>query len=242
MQVYGADKVWRQMNRESVKVARCTVERLMQRLQLQGARRGKVIRTTVPDKAAACPLDKVNRQFKAGRPNELWVSDFTYVSTWQGWLFVAFVIDVFARRIVGWQVSRSMRTDFVLDALEQALYERRPESGDGLIHHSDRGSQYVSIRYTERLAEAGIEPSVGSRGDSYDNALAETINGLYKTELIHRRGPWKTKESLELATLQWVYWFNHQRLLEPIGYIPPAEAEANYWRQLAEKGELAAST
>jgi transposase InsO family protein len=242
MQVYGADKVWRQMNRESVKVARCTVERLMQRLQLQGARRGKVIRTTVPDKAAACPLDKVNRQFKAGRPNELWVSDFTYVSTWQGWLFVAFVIDVFARRIVGWQVSRSMRTDFVLDALEQALYERRPESGDGLIHHSDRGSQYVSIRYTERLAEAGIEPSVGSRGDSYDNALAETINGLYKTELIHRRGPWKTKESLELATLQWVYWFNHQRLLEPIGHIPPAEAEANYWRQLAEKGELAAST
>jgi transposase InsO family protein len=242
MQVYGADKVWRQMNRESVKVARCTVERLMQRLQLQGARRGKVIRTTVPDKAAACPLDKVNRQFKAGRPNELWVSDFTYVSTWQGWLYVAFVIDVFARRIVGWQVSRSMRTDFVLDALEQALYERRPESGDGLIHHSDRGSQYVSIRYTERLAEAGIEPSVGSRGDSYDNALAETINGLYKTELIHRRGPWKTKESLELATLQWVYWFNHQRLLEPIGYIPPAEAEANYWRQLAEKGELAAST
>lgn len=155
---------------------------------------------------------------------------------------MAFVLDVFARRMVGWQVSRSMRTDFALDALEQARYERRPESGDGLIHHSDRGSQYVSIRYTERLAEAGIEPSVGSRGDSYDNALAETINGLYKTELIHRRGPWKTKESLELATLQWVYWFNHQRLLEPIGYILPAEAETNYWRQLAEKGELAAST
>jgi putative transposase len=242
LQVYGADKVWRQMNREGVAVARCTVERLMRRLQLQGARRGKVIRTTVPDKAAACPLDKVNRQFKASRPNELWVSDFTYVSTWQGWVFVAFVIDVFARRIVGWQISRSMRTDFVLDALEQALYERQPGSSDGLIHHSDRGSQYVSIRYTERLAEAGIEPSVGSRGDSYDNALAETINGLYKTELIHRRGPWKTKESLELATLQWVHWFNHQRLLEPIGYIPPVEAEANYWRQLAEKGELAVST
>jgi putative transposase len=239
LQVYGADKVWRQMNRESLAVARCTVERLMKRLQLQGARRGKVVRTTIPDKAA-CPQDKVNRQFKADRPNQLWVSDFTYVSTWQGWLYVAFIIDVFARRIVGWQVSRSMHTDFVLDALEQALYERQPESQDALIHHSDRGSQYVSIRYTERLAEAGIEPSVGSRGDSYDNALAETINGLYKTELIHRRGPWKTKESVELATLQWVHWFNHHRLLEPIGYIPPAEAEANYWRLLAEKEMLAA--
>jgi putative transposase len=239
LQVYGADKVWRQMNRESLAVARCTVERLMKHLQLQGARRGKVVRTTIPDKVA-CPQDKVNRQFKADRPNQLWVSDFTYVSTWQGWLYVAFIIDVFARRIVGWQVSRSMHTDFVLDALEQALYERQPESQDALIHHSDRGSQYVSIRYTERLAEAGIEPSVGSRGDSYDNALAETINGLYKTELIHRRGPWKTKESVELATLQWVHWFNHHRLLEPIGYIPPAEAEANYWRLLAEKEMLAA--
>ena len=198
-----------------------------------------MVRTTIPDKAA-CPQDKVNRQFKADRPNQLWVSDFTYVSTWQGWLYVAFIIDVFARRIVGWQVSRSMHTDLVLDALEQALYERQPESQDALIHHSDRGSQYVSIRYSERLAEAGIEPSVGSRGDSYDNALAETINGLYKTELIHRRGPWKTKESVELATLQWVHWFNHHRLLEPIGYIPPAEAEANYWRLLAEKEKLVA--
>ncbi len=241
LQVYGADKVWRQMHREGFAVARCTVERLMQRLRLQGARRGKVVRTTIPDQTATCPRDKVNRQFNASRPNELWVSDFTYVSTWQGWLYVAFVIDVFARRIVGWQVSRSMQTDFVLDALEQALYERQPESNE-LIHHSDRGSQYVSIRYTERLAEAGIEPSVGSRGDSYDNALAETINGLYKTELIHRRVPWKTKESLELATLQWVHWFNHHRLLESIGYIPPAEAEANYWRQLAEESKLAAST
>jgi transposase InsO family protein len=239
LQVYGADKVWRQMNRERVEVARCTVERLMKRLQLQGVRRGKVVRTTIPDKAA-CPQDRVNRQFKADRPNQLWVSDFTYVSTWQGWLYVAFVIDVFARRIVGWQVSRSMHTDFVLDALEQALYERQPESQDALIHHSDRGSQYVSIRYSERLAEAGIEPSVGSRGDSYDNALAETINGLYKTELIHRRGPWKTKESVELATLQWVHWFNHHRLLEPIGYIPPAEAEANYWRLLTGKEKIAA--
>jgi transposase InsO family protein len=241
-QVYGADKIWRHMNREGVTVARCTVERLMKRLQLQGARRGKIVRTTIADPAAACPRDKVNRQFKASRPNELWVSDFTYVSTWQGWLYVAFVIDVFARRIVGWQISRSMHTDFVLDALEQALYERQPESGDGLIHHSDRGSQYVSIRYTERLAEAGIEPSVGSRGDSYDNALAETINGLYKTELIHRRTPWRTKESLELATLEWVHWFNHHRLLEPIGYIPPAEAEANYWRRLTANSELIAST
>lgn len=242
LEVYGADKVWRQLNREDFEVARCTVERLMRRLGLQGVRRGKIVRTTRSDPAAMCPLDKVNRQFKASRPNELWVSDFTYVSTWQGWLYVAFIIDVFARRIVGWQISRSMHTDFVLDALEQALYERQPDGSDGLIHHSDRGSQYVSIRYTERLAEAGIEPSVGSRGDSYDNALAETINGLYKAELIHRCGPWKTKEALEMATLKWVHWFNHHRLLEPIGYIPPAEAEANYWRQLAEKPESAVLT
>ena len=236
MQVYGADKVWHQMNREGIIVARCTVERLMKRLGLQGTRRGKVVRTTVPDKALPCPLDRVNRQFKADRPNQLWVSDFTYVSTWQGWQYVAFVIDVYARRIVGWRVSSSMRTDFVLDALEQALYDRQPDQHE-LIHHSDRGSQYVSILYTERLAQAGIEPSVGSRGDSYDNALAETINGLYKTELIHRRAPWKTKEALELATLEWVSWFNHHRLLEPIGYIPPAEAEANYYRQLAQETE-----
>jgi putative transposase len=234
MQVYGADKVWRQLKREGIQVARCTVERLMKRQGLKGARRGKRVRTTVPDKALPCPLDRVNRQFKADRPNQLWVSDFTYVSTWQGWLYVAFVIDVFARRIVGWRVSRAMHTDFVLDALEQALYARQPELGT-LVHHSDRGSQYVSIRYTERLAEAGIEPSVGSKGDSYDNALAETINGLYKTELIHKRAPWKTREAVELATLEWVAWFNHNRLLEPIGYIPPAEAEANYYRQIAEK-------
>jgi len=231
MQVYGADKVWKQMNREGITVARCTVERLMKRLGLQGARRGKVVRTTTPDTSAPCPLDRVNRQFQAQRPNQLWVSDFTYVSTWQGWLYVAFVIDVFARRIVGWRVSSSMRTDFVLDALEQALYARQPERNDALIHHSDRGSQYVSIRYSERLAEAGIEPSVGSKGDSYDNALAETINGLYKTELIHRRAPWKTREAVELATLEWVSWFNHHRLLESLGYIPPAEAEENFYRQ-----------
>ena len=234
-QVYGADKVWRQMKREGIAVARCTVERLMRQLGLQGARRGKVVRTTISDAKAPCPLDRVNRVFKAQRPNQLWVSDFTYVSTWQGWLYVAFVVDVYARRIVGWRVSSRMQTDFVLDALEQALYDRQPERSDALIHHSDRGTQYVSIRYTERLAEAGIEPSVGSRGDSYDNALAETLNGLYKAELIHRRAPWKTRESVELATLQWVHWFNHNRLLEPIGYIPPAEAEANYWRQLASE-------
>ena len=235
MKVYGADKVWRALHREHQEVARCTVERLMRRLGIQGARRGKAVRTTVSDSTAPCPLDHVNRQFKADRPNQLWVSDFTYVSTWQGWLYVAFVIDVFARRIVGWRVSSSMHTNFVLDALEQALYDRQPKQTDGLVHHSDRGSQYVSIRYTERLSEAGIEPSVGSRGDSYDNALAETINGLYKAELIHRRGPWKTKASVELATLEWVSWFNHHRLLEPIGYIPPAEAEENYYRQLTEK-------
>ena len=235
LQVYGADKVWRQLDREGVWVARCTVERLMRRHGLRGVIRGKVVRTTVQDPGASCPLDRVNRQFKASRPNELWVSDFTYVSTWQGWLYVAFVVDVFARRIVGWRVSRSMHTEFVLDALEQALYDRRPEGGGRLTHHSDRGSQYVSIRYTERLAEAGIEPSVGSKGDSYDNALAETINGLYKAELIHRRGPWKTREAVELATLEWVSWFNHHRLMEPLGYVPPAEAEANYYRQFTEQ-------
>ncbi|WP_307701677.1 IS3 family transposase [Variovorax paradoxus] len=235
MQVYGADKVWRQLAREGTAVARCTVERLMRRLGLRGVMRGKVVKTTISDARAPCPLDRVNRQFRAQRPNQLWVSDFTYVSTWQGWLYVAFVIDVFARRIVGWRVSSSMRTDFVLDALEQALYDRQPERDGSLICHSDRGSQYVSIRYTERLGEAGIEPSVGSKGDSYDNALAETINGLYKAELIHRRAPWKTKEAVEFATLEWVSWFNHQRLLEPIGYIPPAEAEANYYRQLASQ-------
>lgn len=239
LQVYGADKVWRQLNRECIAVARCTVERLMRAQGLRGVVRGKVVRTTISDSKAACPLDRVNRQFKADRPNQLWVSDFTYVSTWQGWMYVAFVIDVFARRIVGWRLSSSMRTDFVLDALEQALYARQPSSEDALIHHSDRGSQYVSIRYSERLSEAGIEPSVGSKGDSYDNALAETINGLYKAEMIHRRAPWKTKESVELATLEWVSWFNHHRLLEPIGYIPPAEAEANYYRQLASQAALA---
>ena len=233
--VYGVIKVWKQLHREGVAVARCTVARLMKQLNIQGVRRGKRIRTTISDNKTICPSDKVNRQFTATRPNQLWVSDFTYVSTWQGWLYVAFVIDVFARRIVGWRVSRSMTTGFVLDALEQALYARSPKHEEGLIHHSDRGVQYVSIRYTERLAEAKIQPSVGSRGDSYDNALAETINGLYKTELIHRRGSWKTRESVEIATLEWVHWFNHQRLLEPIGHIPPAEAEECYYKELATK-------
>jgi transposase InsO family protein len=239
MQVYGADKVWKQMNREGIRVARCTVERLMGKMGLRGATRGKGVRTTVPDASALRPLDRVNRHFKADRPNQLWVSDFTYVSTWQGWLYVAFIIDVYARRIVGWRVSRTMQTDFVLDALEQALHARQPDR-DSLIHHSDRGSQYVSIRYTERLAEAGIEPSVGSRGDSYDNALAETINGLYKAELIHRRAPWRTREAVELATLNWVHWFNHHRLMESLGYIPPAEAEANFYSQSVDQTLLAA--
>ena len=238
--VYGTDKVWKQMNREGIAIARCTVERLMKRLGLQGVRRGTVVRRTVSDMKAPCPLDRVNREFKAERPNQLWVSDFTYVSTWQGWLYVAFVIDVYARRIVGWRVSSSMHTQFVLDALEQALYARQPERDGELIHHSDRGSQYVCIRYSERLAEAGIEPSVGSKGDSYDNALAETINGLYKAEVIHRRS-WPTRESVELATLEWVSWFNHQRLLGSIGYIPPAEAEANYYRQLASQTSMVAA-
>jgi transposase InsO family protein len=233
-----ADKVWRQLPREAIPVARCTVERLMRHLGLRGVMRGKVVRTTFGEPAAPCPQDRVNRQFKADRPNQLWVSDFTYVSTWQGFVYVAFIIDVFARRIVGWRVSRSMRTDFVLDALEQALYDRQPERNASLIHHSDRGSQYVSIRYTGRLTEAGIELSVGSKGDSYDNALAETVHGLYKAELIHRRRPWKTVESLELATLEWVTWFNHQRLLEPIiGYIPPAEEQ--YYLQLTMQADHA---
>ena len=231
LRVYGVRQVWRQLRREGVPVARCTVARLMGDMGLAGVIRGKPVRTTVSDKAAPCPLDRVNRQFRAPAPNMLWVSDFTYVSTWSGFVYVAFVIDVFARRIVGWRASRSAHAGFVLDALEQALHERRP-SGGRLVHHSDRGSQYVSIKYSERLAEAGIEPSVGSVGDSYDNALAETINGLYKAEVIHRRGPWRSLEAVEFATLEWVDWFNNRRLLEPIGNIPPDEAEANYYAAL----------
>ncbi len=224
-QVYGVRKVWHQLRREGFDIARCTVARLMRNLGLQGVVRGRTRRTTVPDPALPCPLDRVNRQFRAPAPNRLWVSDFTYVSTWQGFTYVAFVIDTFADRIVGWRVSRSRQTQFVLDALEQALHERRPDGDAGLVAHSDRGSQYLALRYTERLADAGIEPSVGSVGDSYDNALAETIIGLFKVEIIHRRSSWKTVDAVEWETLRWVDWFNHRRLLGPIGYIPPAEAE-----------------
>jgi len=233
--VYGVRKVWRQMKREGFDIARCTAERLMRDMGLRGVIRGKTVRTTVSDKAAPCPLDHVNRQFHAPAPNRLWVSDFTYVATWAGFVYVAFVIDIYARRIVGWRASRTAHAGFVLDALEQAIHDRRPAHRGGLVHHSDRGSQYLSIKYTERLAEAGIEPSVGSVGDSYDNALAETINGLYKAEVIHRRGPWRSFEAVEYATLEWVHWFNNRRLLEPIGNIPPAEAEQRYYAMLDQQ-------
>jgi transposase InsO family protein len=209
----------------------------MKEMGLEGVIRGKKARTTIPDKAQPCPLDKVNRQFRVPAPDMPWVSDFTYVPTWQGFVYVAFVIDAFARRIVGWRVSRTPHAGFVLDALEQAVHQRQP--GSGLVHHSDRGSQYLSIKYTERLAEAGIEPSVGSVGDSYDNALAETINGLFKAEVIHRRGPWRSFDAVEYATLEWVDWFNNRRLLEPIGNIPPAEAEANYYAALVTEAMAA---
>jgi transposase InsO family protein len=229
--VYGARKVWRQLGREGAAVARCTVERLMRAMGLRGVVRGRETRTTVSNLATPCPADRVNRHFRAPRPNMLWVSDFTYVATWRGFVYVAFIIDVFARRIVGWRVSGTSHAAFVLDALEQALHDRRPAKG-GLTHHSDKGSQYVSIRYTERLLEAGIEPSVGSVGDSYDNALAESVIGLFKTEVIRRRGPWRSLEAVEFATLEWVDWFNNRRLLEPIGNVPPAEAEARYYAEM----------
>jgi putative transposase len=227
--VYGVRKVWRQLKREGIDVARCTVARLMKRMGLKGVVRGQTVKTTVRGTSAPCPQDKVNRQFQAPRPNALWVSDLTYVATRSGFVYAAFVIDTFARRIVGWRVSRSARAEFVLDALEQALHDRRPLQKDGLVHHSDRGAQYVAIKYTERLAEAGIEPSVGSIGDSYDNALAESVIGLFKAEVIHRRSPWRSSEAVGFATLEWVDWFNNRRLLEPIGNIPPAEAEAAFY-------------
>jgi len=235
--VYGARKVWRQMNREGIRVARCTVERLMRRLGIKGVVRGRRCRTTISDAAAVRPLDLVNRDFRATRPNQLWVADLTYVATWIGFVYVAFITDVFARRIVGWRVSNSMRTELVLDALEQAIWARK--GAEGVIHHSDRGSQYLSIRYTERLIEAGVESSVGSSGDAYDNALAETINGLYKAEVIRARGPWKGVEDVEYATLEWVDWFNNRRLLEPIGNIPPAEFEMQYYNLLGEAARIA---
>jgi putative transposase len=227
--VYGVRKTWRQLRREGVDVARCTVARLMADMGLRGVVRGRSLKATISDTSVSCPRDKVNRQFRASAPNTLWVSDSTYVSTWQRFTYVAFIIDTFANCIVGWKVSRSAKTDFVLDALEQALYARRLDRNNKLTHHSDRGSQYVSIRYTERLAESGIEPSVGSVGGAYNNALAETINGLHKTEVIRRRNSWKTMEEAEMETLKWVDWFNHRRLHEPIGNIPPAEAEENYY-------------
>ena len=226
--VYGATKVWRQLKREHVPVARCTVERLMAEMGLRGASRGRAFKvTTVANDARPRPLDLVGREFVAERPNQLWVADITYVATWTGFAYVAFVVDVFSRAIVGWRVSSSLRSDLALDALEQALWARQP--GQGLVHHSDRGTQYLSIRYTERLAEAGIEASVGSKGDSYDNALAESVNALFKTEVIYRRGPWPSREAVELAVLEWVDWFNNRRLLKPLGYVPPAEFEAAHY-------------
>jgi len=231
-EVYGARKMWRQLAREDIAVARCTVERLMRSLGLQGAVRGRKCRTTIGDESAARPLDLVNRQFQATRPNELWVADFTYVPTWAGFVYVAFVIDVFSRRIIGWRAARSMRAELVLDALEQAIWSR--SGAKGVVHHSDRGSQYLSIRYSERLAEFGAQPSVGSVGDSYDNALAETIIGLFKAELIHRRGPWRNLDQVEYATLEWLDWFNNRRLLEPIGNVPPAEFEATYHQSTSQ--------
>ena len=237
--VYGARKVWLQLNREEIDVARCTVARLMKIIGIQGVKRGRRTITTIAGNALDRPRDAVNRDFNASRPNALWVADLTYVATWRGFVYVAFVIDAFARRIVGWRVSNSLHTDIALDALEQALYDREAAQHGELIHHSDRGVQYLSIRYTERLSEVGITPSVGSVGDSYDNALAETVIGLFKTELIRQQGPWRNVDDVEFATLRWVDWFNNRRLLEPIGDIPPAEKESEYYQQLEESAMAA---
>ena len=236
--VYGARKIWHALRRDGRFVARCTVERLMKQLGLQGVVRGKKVVTTTPDTAQPCPLDKVNRKFQAERPNQLWISDFTYVSSWQGMVYVAFVIDVFSRRIVGWRVSTSMTTRFVLDALNQAIATRLPNQN--LIHHSDRGSQYLSITYSERLIEAKIEASVGSVGDSYDNAMAETIIGLFKTEVIKHKAPWKSAQHIEWEILKWVHWYNHQRIMQPIGYITPNEAEEIFYDKLKQHDKKAA--
>jgi putative transposase len=238
--VYGARKVWLQLNREGVPVARCTVERLMRELGLYGARRGKRIRTTMADAAAARPADLVRRQFSPARPDRLWVADFTYVPTWAGMVYVAFVLDAYSRRILGWRAATTMRTALVLDALEQALWTRRRDGSTdlaGLIHHTDAGSQYTSIAFTERLAAAGVSASVGTVGDAYDNALAESVIGLFKTELIKPRGPWHTVEQVEIATLNYVDWFNNRRLYEACGDIPPAELEDAYYRQNAGLAE-----
>jgi putative transposase len=239
--VYGAYKVWRQLQREGWQVARCTVERLMRDLGLRGNIKGKTVRTTIPDAAAQRPADLVDRQFAAAAPNRLWVADLTYVKTHAGWVYVAFVVDVFSRRVVGWQTSRSLRTDLALDALEMALWARRGEQMDGLVHHSDRGVQYLSIRYTERLAEAGLDASVGSRGDSYDNAAAESFNSLYKSELIYKKGPWTGLEDVEHATLDYVDWFNNTRIHRSIGDVPPTEFEESYYHHQAVSARLAAT-
>lgn len=237
-EAYGVRKMWKELKRQKLDVARCTVARLMGELGLSGAVRGKAFKkTTVADESAERPADLVNRNFTATRPNQLWVADLTYVATWLGFVYVAFVIDVFSRAIVGWRVSRSLRSDLALDALEQAIHMRGETQG--LIHHSDRGGQYLSIRYTDRLRDAGIEPSVGSVGDSYDNALAETVIGLYKTEVVERRGPWRSLESVEFATLRWIDWFNNRRLFGPLGYIPPAEYEEAYYRREVEQVAVA---
>jgi len=230
--LYGARKIWHVLRREGKEVARCTVERLMRALGIKGVVRGRRVITTNPDTSLPCPDDKVNRLFKADRPNKLWVSDFTYVPTWSGTVYVAFVIDVFARRIVGWRTSISTKTQFVLDALEQAIWQRKMPDNKSLVHHSDRGSQYLSIKYTERLAEAEIDLSVGTVGDAYDNALAECVIGMFKTEVINQIGPWKSMREVEWETLKWVDWYNNRRLLAPIGYIPPAEAEEAFYANL----------
>jgi len=228
--VYGAEKVWRQLGREAIVAARCTVERLMRAMGLRGVTRGRAFSiTTVRDDGTTRPADLVQRTFTAPRPNALWVADLTYVATWTGFVYVAFVIDVFARRIVGWRVATTLRTDLALDALEQALHAR-PDR-DGLVHHSDHGVQYLALRYTDRLAAAGIAPSVGTVGDSYDNALAESVIGLYKTEVIRRQGPWRHVEAVEFATLAWVDWFNTRRLLAPLGHVPPIEYERAYYER-----------
>ena len=226
-QVYGARKIWWQLHREGIRVARCTVERLMGELSIAGVVRGKTTRTTIHDEQAPRPADLVERDFSATCPNQLWVADLTYVRTWSGFVYAAFVIDVFSRMIVGWQLASHLRTDLALDALEMSIW-RRDTALDGLVHHSDRGGQYLAIRYTQRLADAGAVTSVGSKGDSFDNALAETTIGLYKTELIRRRGPWRGLDDVELATLEWVDWYNHRRLHGACGNIPPAEHEAAY--------------
>lgn len=230
--LYGARKIWHVLRRQGEDAARCTVERLMRRLGIRGVVRGKKVITTNPDTSRPCPDDKVNRLFMADRPNKLWVSDFTYVPTWSGTVYVAFVIDVFARRIVGWRASTSMKTQFVLDALDQAIWQRKTPDNKSLVHHSDRGSQYLSIKYTERLAEAEIDLSVGTVGDAYDNALAECVIGLFKTEVINQIGPWKSMREVEWETLKWVDWYNNRRLLGPIGYIPPSEAEEEFYANL----------